>query len=276
MLNLARKLAPRFLKNVLKIILNKDYREEYFEVNRLKKMKRYQPDQVKLLGRKIVFPDAASYLFTYDEIFRKEIYRLPAVTENPVILDCGANIGLSVIYLKNRYPEAGITAFEADPGIFRYLTDNLRSFGYEEKIQLINKAVWSKDTVLRFQSEGADGGRVENTGSSGGIEIPAIRLKPLLNRKIDFLKMDIEGAETEVLLDCGESIRNIHYLFIEYHSFTGRVQTLDQILTLLKENDFRYYLEHNGVGRDYPFFNRTDSSGMDSQINIWAENQHFT
>jgi hypothetical protein len=56
-----------------------------------------------------------------------------------------------------------------------------------------------------------------------------VRLKEYLDRagRVDLLKMDIEGAEADVLEDCRGSLGGVQHLFVEYHAYTGQPQRLD-------------------------------------------------
>ena len=64
----------------------------------------------------------------------------------PFIIDCGANIGLSVIYLKNLYPDAEIVAFEPDEQNFQLLQKNIASFGFKN-VEARKEAVWTENTM---------------------------------------------------------------------------------------------------------------------------------
>ena len=151
------------------------------------------------------------------EIFEKEIYNFLTNSQDPYIIDCGANIGLSVIYFKNLYPSAKILVFEPDIQVFDCLSRNIKNFSLKD-INLINTAVWNKEDILKFFAEGADGGRVAiDTDKEKIIEVKALRLRDYLNRNVDFLKIDIEGAECEVLEDCQDDLKNVQNIFVEYH-----------------------------------------------------------
>jgi hypothetical protein len=76
------------------------------ETVRLRKLSRFTETKTLLLGEKIRIPDAASFLFMRDEVFRKEIYKYTTTNATPYIIDCGANIGLSIIYFKQLFPDA--------------------------------------------------------------------------------------------------------------------------------------------------------------------------
>jgi FkbM family methyltransferase len=231
---------------------------------------RYQPRQVRFGGYRIRVPDCLSFLWQFKEIFAEESYCFRAGTESPVIYDCGANVGLGCLYFKRLYPAARITAFEADPGVAALLAENLRQNGFAD-IDIVAKAVWKENTTLAFASEGADGGSV--VAGKPTTRIPAVRLKEYLDRagRVDLLKMDIEGAEADVLEDCRGSLGGVQHLFVEYHAYTGQPQRLDALLGVLGESGFRYFIRSE-ADRARPFVNRVNSGTpyMDLQLNIFA------
>ncbi|HEX4602645.1 MAG TPA: hypothetical protein VH724_01505, partial [Candidatus Angelobacter sp.] len=75
----------------------------------------------KLFGWKIKFLGRPALVMLYSEIFARESYWFTSNKPNPVILDCGANIGMATLYFKWLYPLAQITAFEPDPTTFNAL-----------------------------------------------------------------------------------------------------------------------------------------------------------
>ena len=97
----------------------------------------------------------------------------------------------------------------------------------------------------------------------------ARRLRDLLDREVDMLKLDIEGAETEVLRDCAAELHCVKNLFVEYHSYLNQPQTIDEILGILKASGFRVYLESDQQLRQ-PFLWRPIKLGMDLRLNIFA------
>ena len=241
------------------------------EYKRLLETPRFQEVEVYFMGKKIKAPDSASLLFLNRELFGEEIYKFKADTDAPFIIDGGANIGLSIIYFKTLYPNAKIIAFEPDKKIFEYLKFNIESFGFRD-VELINKGLWDKETTLRFFSEGSDGGRIATkVDNKDIIEIETLKLSSYIKDKhIDFLKLDIEGAETKVLREIESYLQNIKNIFIEYHSFFTEKQTLGIILGLLQDNNFRYYIDRTGVKSKQPFVNIVTSLNFDNQLNIFG------
>ncbi|QQE66074.1 hypothetical protein GFS31_27700 [Leptolyngbya sp. BL0902] len=206
----------------------------------------------------------------FDEIFKKEIYKFCSNSDRPFIIDCGANIGLSIIYFKRLFPNSEILAFEPDRSIFRILEKNISSFDFSG-VKLLNQAVWDSATHLEFMSEGADGGRVVETDLKNlkKYQVEAIRIKDFLTKPVDLLKVDIEGAETTVIQDCKERLHYVKNLFIEYHSFVNSPQTLHAITQILADSGFRIHL-HPSFSSPHPFIERLAASGMDMQVNIFA------
>ena len=259
---------PKQLKHLTKRVVDKDYRLAYQEKKRLRRLPRYTKTSTLLLDRTILIPDAASYLFMYEEIFERHIYRFNTRKKKPYLLDCGANIGLSIIYFKQLFPEAEVVGFEPDSNIYSILQNNVQAFSLEN-VQLIDKAVWKEETTLQFAAEGADGGRIETADPKETVSsVRTVRLRDYLESPVDFLKIDIEGAESVVVKDCADLLSNVAFLFIEYHSFTGQPQTLDEILKTVKSAGFRYYVSSPGLTSLNPFVHISESAGMDMQLNI--------
>jgi len=236
----------------------------------LQKDVRYQKQTISLFGRNFQLTDSASFLSIYREVFKDEIYGFTCENDRPYIIDAGANIGLSIIYFKQQHPDAEVIAFEADKDTYDVLKANVASFELQQ-VTLFNKAVWDSETTLRFFSEGADGGRVAISSDVNQItEVDAVRLRPYLERKVDLLKIDIEGAEVRVLEDCSDLLSNVERLFVEYHSFAGQEQQLHCLLSLLTSAGFRYYISQVGTRSQHPLNGFAANLGIDNQLNIFA------
>lgn len=243
---------------------------------RLRRAPRYTPLTTTLLDHPTRAVDAASFLSAYRSIFEDEVYSFETSDPSPVIIDGGANVGLATLYWKKRWPEAEIVAFEPDPQVFEVLKWNCRKHGLSD-VTLIQKGLWSEETTLRFHPDGADAGHVgevhdeESSNASGDevVTIPVVRLADYLHRPINFLKLDIEGAETEVLIDCQDVLTNVECLFVEYHSFVGKEQRLDELLHVLREAGFRIHAQPELVA-ERPFEQRPVDAGMDHRLNIFC------
>ena len=228
-----------------------------------------------LCGKRIEITDSFWHLHSLKEIFAEQVYHFESATENPYILDCGANIGLSVIYFKRLYPKARIIAFEPDASIFQKMSRNLTAFRFNDVV-MANEAVWRDDGVLSFSAAGSLGGRV--IGSNGAVHhdcgsmvsVKATSLGKYLGERVQFLKMDIEGAEVEVLDSCAPLLKNVENLFVEYHSDPEKEQRLDHLLSILKGAGFRIYLKEAWNNLPLPFMRRRYKPCYDLQLNVFA------
>jgi hypothetical protein len=100
--------------------------------------------------------------------------------------------------------------------------------------------------------------------------IEITKLSPFLKKHIDFLKIDIEGSEIEVIEECKDYLKNVDNIFIEYHSSMSKPQQLDTILKRLTESGFRYYIDRTGITSDKPFIKTETNLDYDLQLNISA------
>lgn len=232
---------------------------------------RHQLTEVNFGKYRLRVPDTMSFLFQHQEIFADEFYHFKSDRSQPVILDCGANVGMSVLYFKEIYPQARITAFEAENSIAALLRENLQSNGIDD-VEIIDKAVWIDDKGVEFGSEVADSSSIYSESAQKNW-VPSVRLRDYLLKEpyIDFLKIDIEGAEIEVLADCSDALGNVQNLFVEFHSYLGHSQSLASVVKVFEENGFRYYVDTN-QHRKRPFVNHRyrKNDTMDLQLNIFG------
>lgn len=238
------------------------------EFLRLKKISRHINTSTIFLNKDFKVVDCCTFLEGIREIFIEEIYAFTTENNYPVIIDCGANIGLSCIYFKRFHPQSKIIAFEPDPQIYEVLKFNLNSFGMSD-IQVSNTAIWSEESTLSFFKEGAFSGRIAKIGDKNLIEVKTTRLRDLLEEKIDFLKIDIEGAEYPVIKDCQDLLKNVERIFIEYHSHYQEEQNLHNILAILAQSGFRYHIKEAYTAQK-PFIDIPLMLNFDLQLNIFA------
>jgi len=234
--------------------------------------RRFVPGTTMLQGIGWVYPDAASFGHAYEEIFQRGGYAFSGSGPSPRIIDCGANVGLATVYWKRIWPDARVVAVEADPAIFDYLRRNIAAAGCTG-VTLLNKAVWNVPGTVPFAQEGADAGHVGNgspAGEGSVVHVPAITLSELVGGEtVELLKIDIEGAECEALIGRHECLRVVERVFVEYHSYAGRPQRLDELLATLRTAGFRLHL-HSPLTSPQPFLRRMIDQSMDMRLNIFA------
>lgn len=261
-------IIKNILDNIANYRHNKIYRPLEIDNSEIERLKKGVGNkETFLFGKKIEITSFFWYIHGLNEIFLEKTYQFNSKKETPLILDCGANIGLSAIFFKQLYPKSKVIAFEADADISNILRSNLHSFGFDD-VQIESKAVWTENTTLSFKSDGAVGGQISEDGE-GTTKIEAIRLKDYLKTEVDFLKIDIEAVEYDVLTDCAEDLSNVNNIFIEYHSFLKNEQKLDEILLILKKAGFKYYIKEAWNNMPIPYVDKR-TSHYDLQLNIFG------
>jgi FkbM family methyltransferase len=260
-------LNPKLVDNIKRKLgfasLDVDY-----ELSKISRLGRFKIGETNLIHPNFRFVDSESFIYQFIEIFRNDILFFKTDKANPMIVDCGSNVGVSVCYFKNIFPSSKIIAFEPDLEIFSVLKQNTRSFDPSE-LEIHNKAVWTEETKLSFQSNGADGGRLLNEGKQS---VSAVKLSDYLQTEINMLKIDIEGAEKFVLPSIAENLKNVEHLFLELHVEEKEPELLEHTCQLLREQGFRFKLETIG-SVNFQSFHDPDTYSM--QINIYAVNENF-
>ncbi len=279
----SRRKLTELVSKRLNPILNSPYKKfnlSWFQVKRLKhaaKNKQYVHKFTKDLN--IRFTDPQAFLHSVEELFIDEIYRFKPDNDHPRILDCGAHIGMSGLFFKHHYPGARITAFEPDTENYKIASQNFREWNLSG-LEIVQKAVWIHNEQISFQqthnmSSSIRAGNNHNeeeekTSNQNLIVVPCVRLRDLLNEPIDFVKLDIEGAEYEVLMDCDETIRNVKNFFIEYHGKYEDSHKLSEIFSLLTRNGFVYYIKEAAEVYRMPFYETVREHDFDVQLNIFC------
>jgi FkbM family methyltransferase len=159
---------------------------------------------------------------SFREIFLRRLYdlSLPQTIQPKVIIDGGANIGMTSIFFANRYPNARIISVEPDENNFTVLADNVRPY---PQITPVKSAIWHKKEQIHVVDKGyGDRGFMIEKNAPGTTVLEAMSLPDLLQAhgitQIDILKLDIEGSEKEVFSQNYESwLPYTRCLIIELH-----------------------------------------------------------
>jgi FkbM family methyltransferase len=258
----------RLIKNILSRVASRKSEWELDRISRLPKIESGVTRHIQIDGRTVAFADGRSFEEQYRQIFQRGIYDFCSDVDRPLMIDAGANIGMGTLRFLQRFPQGRLVAFEPDPGIFSILEANVRSVR-TSNVTLKNAALWANTDGIWFKSDKADAGRVIAIDDGGSILIPTEKLSSYLNQPVDFLKLDVEGAELTILEEAKEFLSSVRNLFVEYHSFIDQRQSLDTLLSLLTETGFRYNVE--GTNRIHPYiYSPKIYSGMDGFIHIYA------
>jgi FkbM family methyltransferase len=159
------------------------------------------------------------------EVLVKAQYELKLPKSPQLIVDAGANIGLTSIFFANRYPEASIIAVEPDSSNYEILRKNIAPYS---NIVAVRAALWDENKEVNLVDPGAGQTAYQTqdrpTAPNLPLQVvPGITVDKLMSdfniRFIDLLKIDIEGSEKEVFERSSSWISSVGVIAIEIHDW---------------------------------------------------------
>ena len=192
---------------------------------------------VRCMGYSLRITDGMNFYMQFKDEYLQRIYHFEAERPDPLILDCGSNIGMATLYFKHVYHRARIIAFEPDPAIFGLLEQNVAENRLAD-VELINAAIGGRSENRDFVADGGAGGRFGMGMNT--IPVRTVQLSSHLMQPVDFIKLNIEGEELAVLEEAALSgrLQNVRELVLEYHGWAAGPQRLGAILDLLDHRGF--------------------------------------
>jgi FkbM family methyltransferase len=157
------------------------------------------------------------------------IYSAPDFTPDQIV-DCGANIGAFSLFAGKKYPHAKLTCFEPDEENLRVLKLNLLRNGIAAEIR--ECGVWSKSGMLYYHPASSITGLVSEEKSDFPIPVQ----KVVVESQMSWVKLDVEGAEYEVIPDLLKRTPKPKFLSIELHFFNKKGRP---IVEMLNEHGYR-------------------------------------
>lgn len=196
----------------------------------------------EILGRRVHCDNVAALVALFEEIYVRRHYPFSPRRADPYVIDCGANVGVATMFFKTVAPAARVVAFEPLPAAADLYEKNI---GWADRVDLVRAAVAGDAGAarLRVPPPGGEGGATISLAEAAGwqeIEVPTVKLSSYVDRPVDFLKLDVEGSEFEVLeeLSAAGVLPLVSELALEYHP--TEQWKLPTLLTLLADAGFSY------------------------------------
>lgn len=237
-------------------------------------------DIVHLAGGSLQFPDRHALWTQIHEILLNEDYFFTCESDAPRIIDGGAHMGLAVYYFKTRYPNARITAFEPNPALRAMLEGNIARNNYRD-VTVVPCALAGEETTATFHiseqwsmAGSLSDRRAQHAGAGSTIQVDCVPLSSYLDEPVDFLKLDIEGAEAEVLEEAAPKLGNVRYLFCEYHQGPGlHSGRLARILGILDAAGFEVQVAKSHNFQDTSRTRPLEHFDTAASMVIWGRNR---
>ncbi|MBI2674988.1 MAG: FkbM family methyltransferase [Candidatus Aenigmarchaeota archaeon] len=201
---------------------------------------RQRTSYIRLFQYEIMCPKFRDFYDFFTETFIEGEYFFVAGNNDPKIIDCGGDFGMSAIYFKCLYPEATLLIFEPSSSRYSCLKRNIKENDIAHT-KALNCALSSKNGYIYFDIMKS---RVRGQNRMRTERVRCCRLSDYINDVIDLLKVDIEGSEYDVMKEVHASgkLTNVKKMFLEYHIYTeADVSRMREITELIKNNGFRIY-----------------------------------
>jgi FkbM family methyltransferase len=161
--------------------------------------------------------------FFFSQIFLEQEFAPLRGLDISSVLDLGGNVGMASVWFLNTFPRARIVTIEANPGNFSSLEANLHPYG--DRAIMVKGGAWWRQTTLALVHRHDEGDACVRealpddspTVLMDGWDVPALMAHAGFTQ-IDLLKIDIEGAEVDLLLKNADSwLPRVRNLSIEFH-----------------------------------------------------------
>jgi FkbM family methyltransferase len=168
-------------------------------------------------------------IFTFDEVFRDRSYRRGVNESNEgVMVDLGANIGMVTLDWMSRLNRVTIHAYEPYPRTFETLAANVAANDLSKRIRIYNEAVSGRAGTLVLHASGGSMltsayRNCAHLSESVQVQVEAVTLDQVVARcagrgPISLIKMDVEGAEADVMEAASkQSLEEVRQFVLEYH-----------------------------------------------------------
>lgn len=195
--------------------------------------------QVSLITRE------ALYFIVPDFNYYQHFYKVKA---NDVVLDAGANCGhLSIFFSKLIGKDGIVYAFEPDTFNIARINKNIElNESLADNIKIEELLLWDENKLVDFYEAGTVGSSaVWIPDADKCVKKEAVRIDDWVAKKhikkLDFIKMDIEGAEIEALDGCVQTIENLkpNFAIASYHIVDGAA-TYIKVEAFFKKMNYPY------------------------------------
>jgi len=226
----------------------------YYFIYGIKVTVRSMPDGnclVVSFGTEMIIPRDSIPVFI--EIFRDGVYeQFSSPEEGDIVIDVGAHAGMFTIKAAKLVGDSGlVVAIEPEPRNLALLQRNIESHGLTN-VKVVSKAIYNKKTTARLYLQDLSVHHSLSYRSRNYIEVEADSLDNIVSKleldRVDFVKIDVEGAELEILKGAEKVLASpgIKLSIASYHVLPDGQPQLPGIVSYLESRQFRTQLYIKG------------------------------
>ncbi len=180
----------------------------------------------------------ASEVFNFKQYGTKNAFIKPT----DIIVDLGAHIGAFTVFAAQKAYKGKVYAYEPNPSNFAYLKENIR-LNKVDNVSIFNSAVSQNTKPFRLYISPSSSEHSLYGNNSKYVMVPSLRLEDIFRKNnlsgINFLKLDVEGAEYDILLNTPKKLlQKIDTIALEYHDYLPHGHTYPELVKLLQDASF--------------------------------------
>ena len=190
--------------------------------------------RLRWCGRDVLYRSGTRDPFVLYQVLvkggEKAEYYVPPALRPKIIVDIGSNIGASIIYFHEKFPDARILGFEPHPETFGILQQNV---GHLRGVTVFNYGLGATNQRIAVPADSVHFGGFNTRGHfkdrgypAAPVECEVRRLDDVLREigvsQVDLIKTDCEGSEVDIFLTLSDEILNqCQWIVGELHDHTG-------------------------------------------------------
>lgn len=213
------------------------------EIDRLSQLD--GPCWTDILGGQMSLVSGREFVSQYRQFYLEGV--LAGVRHNhrgpAVLVDCGANVGTVVAWFQAQFRSSRVIAVEGDPDVVPLLRRNTAGRG---SVEVVDALAWTSDGHVDLLSDGRCGSHVDDGRADVGFRrqrVPTVDIRTLLSSHVTLLKVDVEGAERQLLPHARAELEaNVDYVHVEVHETVNSPRMLSSLIDLLTSCGFHLHV----------------------------------
>lgn len=221
----------------------------YFQNPALPGHRRFFPINLRELEQPVWIRLGSLDFTSVEEVFLRKNYH--SVAEQlpksvGLVIDLGANVGVTIRLWQHFWPDARIIAVEPDADNMAVCRKNVEAAGRAQRVSLVQAGISARPGALGLIRHTYElGFQVSEEPAAGaetvaGVTMPQLLAEHHIDGPIPLLKCDIEGSEKTLFADCTAWISRVEHLLIELHGD----YTIDDLMSALQRNGSSFETLH--------------------------------